>query len=217
MNLQVSDERRVQTTAKKRAKYKPYSLEFAKVSGSGLALRRRGHSKFLPQLMQRIQIIIVALLRRVLISGKSARNATAMESEFAGNLVITPARTPAGKSIGHHRVPGHSHASANCRKLFVFECVKKPPLVIRVKKLPHDAAFATQREKDHHQRDDERRPHDQKISREEPCRATVSCRGIPGAVQENREHESQHGRHHLYKSVVRLARPTKANARHAGE
>src|SRR5438105_10896097 len=112
-----------------------------------------------------------------------------MESEFAGNLVVAPSRSPTRKSFGGHRVPRQSHASANSRKLFVFACVKKSSLVIRIKKLAHDATFAPQREKDHHQCDDERRTHDQKISRKEARGAAVSRRAVPGGVQENREHK----------------------------
>src|SRR5437868_15448607 len=106
-----------------------------------------------------------------------------MESEFAGNLVVAPSRSPTRKSFGGHRDPSQSHASANSRKLFVFACVKKSSLVIRIKTLAHDATFEPQREKDHHQCDNERRTHDKKKSHKEARGAVESRCAVPGSVQ----------------------------------
>src|SRR5712691_4675001 len=84
-----------------RAKYKPTTVKRASVfhpPRAGLARRSRDISKLPPQVLQHLQILVLSRLRRLRIASKAARHATAMKSQFAGNLVAAHSGAPRRKA-----------------------------------------------------------------------------------------------------------------------
>ena len=105
-----------------------------------------------------------------------------MKRQLARKLITAHPGTPLGKALLRQNVPRHAHAAVNSAKLFVLVWIEESPLVVRIEKLAHDAAFAAQRKEDDHQSDDERGPHDHKVSHEESDAATENRRAVPGRV-----------------------------------
>src|SRR5207244_12694782 len=101
-----------------------------------------------------------------------------MKRQLARKLITAHPRAPLGKALLRQNVPRHAHAAVNTAKLFVLLWIKKSPLIVRIEKLAHDAAFAAQRKEDDHQSNDERRPHDHKVSHKESDADTENCRAV---------------------------------------
>src|SRR2546423_8012959 len=135
-----------------------------------------------------------------------------MKSQPAGPLVGTHSRPPTGKTRSPEGIPRHAHAAADRAELFVLCWIKETFLIVRIEKLTNHLPFAPQGKENHHERNDECWPHDQKISRKEKSGSSKRRGTIPGCVHQDREHVPEHRHRPLYESVLRLPGPAKPNA-----
>src|SRR5258708_38521831 len=104
-----------------RAKYKRMEVKrwnFSRTQ-TGLARWSRDITKLLLQGLQHLQVLGLARLGHLRIAYEAARHATAMTSQFAGNLVATHPRAPHRKTARGQRRPRHSHAAANRAEIVV--------------------------------------------------------------------------------------------------